>query len=89
MDDPIANSSMFALPTNTAPCSRSRATTVQSMTGMNPSSIREPAVVWTSRVERTSLSAIGMPVSGEAPPAWIRASAASACASASSRLRVT
>ena len=80
---------MFALPTKTAPCSRSRATTVQSMTGTKPSSMREPAVVWTPRVESTSFSAIGMPVSGAASPARSRASAASACASACSRVSVT
>ena len=89
VEDPIANSSMFVLPTKTASCARSRSTAVQSARGVKSSSIREPAVVRTPRVERTSLRAIGMPVSGAASPARSRASAASACASASPAVTVT
>ena len=88
VEEPIANSSMLALPTKTASCSRRRATTVQSMIGTKRSSIREPAVVWTPFVESTSLSASGMPVSGAASPARSRSSAASACASAASSVIV-
>src|SRR5688572_3545597 len=51
VDEPIANSSRLALPTNTAPASRSRATTVQSTMGTKCSSILEAAVVSTPFVE--------------------------------------
>src|SRR5215207_2518892 len=74
-DDPIANSSVLAFPTNTAPCSRRRRTTVASYGGRKPSKMREPAVVGASLVQRTSLSASGIPVSGDAVPAASRRSA--------------
>ena len=87
-DEPMANSSMFALPRNTAP-SRSRlALTVLSYGGMNGSRMRLPAVVRTPSVQNRSLIASGMPVSGANSPRASAASAASACASARSPVTV-
>src|ERR671916_3238339 len=77
-DEPIANSSVLAFPRNTAPCSRRRRTTVASYGGRNPSRIRDPAVVGASMVQSTSLSAIGIPVSGDLSPEDSRRSAAAA-----------
>src|SRR5215213_761564 len=68
-DDPMANSSVLAFPRNTAPCSRSRRTTVASYGGRNPSRMRDPAVGGASIVHSTSLSATGIPVNGNASPA--------------------
>src|SRR5439155_10866712 len=64
VDDPMANSSQFVLPTTTAPARSRRATTVASYGGTNDSSIFDPAVVLTPRVHRLSLSATGTPASG-------------------------
>ena len=83
-DDPIANSSMLALPRNTAPASRSRSTTQASYGGTKSARIRLAQVVLTPRVARTSFKAIGMPVSGPPVPAAIRSSAARACSRANS-----
>ena len=88
VEEPIANSSRFVLPTITAPASFSRCTTVQSMIGTKPSSIFEAAVVWIPCVESRSFTATGTPVSGPASPAARRASAASASASARSSVNV-
>src|SRR5678816_2771379 len=44
-DEPIANSSMFVLPTSTVPASRNRATTSASYGATKCSSIREAHVV--------------------------------------------
>src|SRR5215212_3357640 len=77
-DEPIANSSVLALPRNTAPCSRRRRTTVASYGGRKPSRMRDPAVVGASMVQSTSLSATGIPVNGAASPAASRRSAATA-----------
>src|SRR5689334_11958759 len=41
VEEPIANSSMLARPTNTAPAARRRAATVESPGGRKPSRIRE------------------------------------------------
>jgi len=83
VEEPMANSSRFVLPTITAPASLSFCTTVQSTIGMNPSSIFEAALVWMPFVESRSFTATGIPVSGPALP---EASARSAAA-ASSRAR--
>ena len=61
VDDPIANSSVFVLPSSERPALFTRAATVASKTGVYPLRIREPAVVSTPLVEMTSLSAIGIP----------------------------
>src|ERR1700680_4793364 len=50
VDEPIANSSMLALPTKTAPLARSRAITVASYGGTKFSRIFEAQVVRTPRV---------------------------------------
>ncbi len=60
-DEPIANSSMFVLPSTRAPASRSRVTAVASYIGTWPSRIFEPAVVSTPSVQKMSLTAIGAP----------------------------
>src|ERR687893_803890 len=44
VDEPMANSSMFVLPTITAPAARRRVTTVASYGGRHPSSIRDEQV---------------------------------------------
>ena len=61
VDDPIANSSVFVLPSSGSPAVLHRAATVASKTGTYPSRMREPAVVSMPLVEITSLSAIGTP----------------------------
>ena len=45
VDEPIANSSMFVLPTTTAPAARSRRTAVASYGLTYPSRMRDPQVV--------------------------------------------
>src|SRR4051812_1831153 len=64
VEEPIANSSMLVLPRIGSPAARSRATTVASYGGIQPSRIREPQVVGRPRVASTSLTAIGTPSSG-------------------------
>src|SRR5436309_5847074 len=64
VDDPIANSSQFVLPTKTAPARSRRVTTVASYGGTNDSRIRDAAVVRTPRVHRLSFKATGTPTSG-------------------------
>ena len=64
VEEPIANSSMLVLPRITRPASRSRAVTVASYGGRQPSRILEPAVVGMSAVVKTSLCASGTPASG-------------------------
>src|SRR5690606_40717342 len=61
-DEPIANSSMFVLPSMTAPASFSRSTTVASYGDTKLSSIREPHEVFTPAVQKMSLCASGTPV---------------------------
>src|SRR2546428_7281792 len=63
VDDPIANSSQFVLPTMTAPAASSLATAVASNGGTNDSRIRDDAVVRTPRGQRTSLIGTGTPAS--------------------------
>src|SRR5215510_787606 len=74
-DEPMANSSMFVLPSVTMPAALSFSTTVASYGDTKLSSMREPQVVRTPRVQKMSLCASGRPVSG---PAWPEASATSA-----------
>src|SRR5215471_19167142 len=64
VEDPMANSSQFVLPTTMAPALSRRATAVASKGGTNDSRILDEAVVRTPRVQRLSLSASGTPVSG-------------------------
>src|SRR6195952_2964716 len=64
VDEPIANSSMFVLPSGMRPAFLSQATTVASYGGTQPSRIFEPAVEGMSMVQSTSLMAIGTPASG-------------------------
>src|SRR5215470_13926186 len=47
VDEPIANSSMFVLPSTGSPAALHLAATVESVTGMYPDRIFEPAVVST------------------------------------------
>src|SRR5262245_56936823 len=54
-DEPIANSSMLDLPSGTTPAAARRRTTVASNGGVQLSRIREPHVVFTPRVDSTSL----------------------------------
>src|SRR3954470_19486869 len=75
-DEPIANSSMFVLPTSNASAARKRATAVASYGGRQPAAalpgrpsaprrvrMREAHVVGASIVQRASLIAIGTPAS--------------------------
>src|SRR5580700_12040743 len=90
VDDPMANSSQLVLPTQTAPASNKRCTAVPVYGGLNPLRIFDPAVVSMPSTQSTSLSAMGMPHSGDAVSGCsssVRA-AASACCSASSRVTV-
>src|SRR6185503_3450723 len=64
VDDPMANSSQFVLPTITAPAASRCFTTVASNGGTNLSRIFDEAVVRTPRVQRLSFSATGTPASG-------------------------
>src|SRR5213075_2603317 len=68
VDEPIANSSRFVLPTMTAPAAASRSMAVALYGGSQPSRMREEQVVGTPRVQRLSLSAIGTPASGPGSP---------------------
>src|SRR6476660_5634677 len=56
VDEPIANSSMFVLPTMTAPASRSRVIAVASYGLTYPSSTREPQVVGSPSVAMLSFT---------------------------------
>src|SRR6478609_10372276 len=64
VEEPIANSSMFALQATNAPASRSRFTAVASKGEMYPSRIREAQVVGRSRVAMLSFTPTGTPSSG-------------------------
>src|SRR5688572_33476518 len=63
VEEPMANSSRFVLPTATAPAAATRCTTVASYGGRHPSRMRELHVVAMPRVQRLSFSAIGTPAS--------------------------
>ena len=84
VDEPIANSSRFVLPTAIAPALSSRCTTVASYGGHQPSRIFDEHVVGTPRVHRLSLSATGTPASGpgSSPAATRRSISAAAAAPA-------
>src|SRR5690606_16225538 len=69
LDEPIANSSMFALPSITVPACASRSTTVASYGATKLDSMREPQVVSTPSVQKISLCTIGSPASTPASPA--------------------
>src|SRR2546425_1660455 len=64
VDEPMANSSMFVLPTTTAPAPASRCTTVASYGGRQLSRILDEHVVGIPRVHNTSFRAMGTPASG-------------------------
>src|SRR4029079_17307439 len=78
-EDPMANSSMFVLPSVTMPAALSFSTTVASYGDTKWSSIFEPQLVLTPWVQKMSLCASGRPVSGPALPPARAASAAAAC----------
>ena len=63
VDEPIANSSRFVLPTAMPPAATTRSTTVAVYGGSQPSRIFELQVVGTPRVQRLSFSATGTPAS--------------------------
>ncbi len=87
VDDPIANSSRFVLPTGIPPAATTRSTTVAVYGGSHPSRILDEHVVATPRVQRLSFSATGTPASGPgSSPRATAASTASAAASASSSI---
>src|SRR5438270_13615719 len=54
VDEPIANSSRFVLPTMIAPAATSRSTTVALYGGRQPSRIRDEQVVGTPRAAKLS-----------------------------------
>src|SRR5690606_24683927 len=88
LDEPIANSSMFVLPSVTTPAPLRRSTTVASYGDSKLSSMRDPQDVFTPLVQKMSLWASGMPVSVAAVPAAGRRAASAACSSASSPVTV-
>src|SRR5919201_207387 len=64
VDDPMANSSMFVLPSSTMPASLMRRATVASYGGTQPSRIFEPAVVGRPAVKNTSFLPSGTAAHG-------------------------
>src|SRR5215470_112120 len=90
VEEPIANSSMFALPRMTMPAARIRVTMVASYGGTQPCRIFDPQVVGMPRVTITSFSASGTPASGpsRSPAArWSSTVLAAASAPSGSRCR--
>src|SRR5215217_3109718 len=81
-DEPMANSSMFSLPSMTAPSPNRLAVTVDSYCGMKLPWIFEAAVERTPWVQNRSLMPSGAPSSGPASPEAMRASEAAAISSA-------
>src|SRR4051812_3217684 len=78
-DDPMANSSMLSLPSDTEPAAPRRAVTVDSYGGTKPRRIFEAQVVSTPFVQKMSLMPRGTPASGPGSrPAFTAASTASA-----------
>ncbi len=65
VEEPIANSSMFVLPSITAPVAFSFSMTVASKGGLKSFSMLEPQVVVIPFVQIKSLIARGIPVSGD------------------------
>src|SRR4051812_36185133 len=89
VDEPIANSSQFVLPTITAPAASRRSTAVAVYGGLNVSRIFDDAVVRMPSRQRLSLTAIGTPARGPSgAPAARAASTARAAARARSGSRV-
>ena len=89
VDEPIANSSRFALPTITASSAASFSVMVASYGGTKFARILEAQVVFTPLVHILSFNAPGMPASGAiVSPRAILASTAAACCSAVSAVRV-
>src|ERR1700722_311960 len=88
VDEPMANSSQLVLPTHTAPASNNRCTAVPVYGGLYPLRIFDAAVVSVPSTQSTSLSAIGMPHSGDAVSGCSASifAAASACSIARSRV---
>ena len=87
---PIANSSMFVLPTRTAPASFIFLTAVASYCGTQPLSILLQQVVSIPLVQKLSLTAKGTPASGPgSSPRAIASSILRAAASACSSQSVT
>src|SRR6185312_10542775 len=92
VEEPIANSSMFALPMRTASAPRSRWVTVDSYGGTQPSRIFDPHVVGIPMVVNRSLTATGTPASAPSGSpaarflstsrAWARASSVATCRNA-------
>ncbi len=80
---------MLVLPSMTMPAALSFSTTVASYGDTKLSSMREPQLVLTPRVQKMSLWASGKPVSGPACPDANAASAALAWARAESGVTVT
>jgi hypothetical protein len=85
----MANSSMFSLPSMTAPSRHRLAVTVDSYGGTKPRSMFDPAEVWTPSVQNRSLMPSGAPSSAPASPDAIRASDARAISSALSAVTST
>src|ERR1700733_4775771 len=77
-DEPIANSSLLSLPSNTAPSRQSCEVMVDSYGGTKSPRIFEHAVVRTSLVANRSLIPSGMPASGPPSPFASPASASRA-----------
>ena len=74
----MANSSMFSLPSMTAPAPNRRDVTVDSYSGLKPARMREAACDGTPLVQNKSLMPKGMPHKSGATPLASRASAARA-----------
>src|SRR3954470_6564244 len=89
LDEPMANSSMLALPSITAPAFHKFWVTVDSYGGTKLPSILLPAVVRTPLVQNRSLIASGKPSSAPPSPLASFASDAAAMASAFSGVSVT
>src|SRR6185503_2247465 len=87
-EDPMANSSMLVLPSVTMPDASSFSTTVALYGDTKLSSMREPQLVLTPRVQKMSLCARGNPVNGPAVPAANARSLAAAWARADSAVTV-
>src|SRR6185436_18267017 len=88
LDEPMANSSMLVLPSVTIPDAASFSTTVASYGDTKLSSMCEPQLVLTPRVQKMSLCAKGNPVNGPAVPAANARSLAAAWARADSAVTV-
>ncbi len=90
VDDPMANSSRFVLPTTTAPAALSSSTTVASYGGRQPSRILDEHVVGMARVQRLSFKATGTPARGPtgSPRATAESTSSAAARASSARTRL-